>query len=163
MNRWRTRTIIRDEPALAALPPRQAAVMVDALERRRCWWWPGFAGTMVMWGWVIMMMVATLALDDTIFDIRRIIHWFDPLDDVVGSFVYLVMAGVLGIVTMLEMRRRMLRRAIRTHLVEPRCFWCGYSLRGLRQSSNDHAPTLITCPECGHESAASARSATVPS
>lgn len=129
--------------------------MIVALERRLCWWWPGFLGTLVMWGWIILMMFATLALDDTIFDIRRIIRWFDPLDDVVGVFLFLILAGVLGVVTMLETRRSMLRRAVRRHLHESQCFWCGHSLRGLSFKRDDSRESLpvITCPECGGQSA----------
>jgi hypothetical protein len=154
MKRWRTRTIIREYPALASLPAERAAVLVDALERRLPWWWPSVAGTLVMWLWISLMTVATELTDDSILDIRALVSAAGPLRDVVGVFLFLIMAAGLGMLALLEVRRSMLRRAIRTHLDEPRCFWCGYSLRGLSAARQHEPPPLITCPECGGESAA---------
>jgi hypothetical protein len=155
MKRWRTCTIIREEPVLASLPQAQAVAMADALERRLRWWWPGLAGTLVMWAWIIFMTIAMELSDDTIFDIKDLIRAAHPLDDVVGVFLFLVIGAVLGLLTLLEVRRSMIRRAIRRHLRAPLCFWCGYSLRGLSplRVPNQISGWLITCPECGSQSA----------
>ena len=157
MKRWSRVAIILNEPALARMRAVHRAEMMDAMEKRHrgIQWYPVIAWFCTFAVWFHAVGFSVAASRHTRWDIEAAM---ETAAEKIGDFVYLIASltifvtgFMLATLIAAELRRRLFRGAIQRHLATPLCFWCGYTLKGLKL--RDQA-NVITCPECGKESAA---------
>ena len=146
---WYLTLAVRALCELTGLPPGQCSDLVGAVYARKpgVKWIAPVAGPIAFLGWMFMFGRVTDALEGTRWDILALLTQSGILGSAGALMLGYGIAITLAIVISVLIPPAVLRRALFRHLYSPACFWCGYSLRGLRRINGS-----IRCPECGRQS-----------